>query len=82
MEEIKDFANSLYDPPKKRGFTTIVMTDNTFMHYPYADNRADAIREGVLKAKEYQREKRQGIIVYVYDHSTDNLEEIDFTTFY
>ena len=82
MEEIKDFANSLYYPPKKRGFTTIVITGNTFMHYPYADNRTDAIREGVLKAKEYQGEKRQGIKVYVYDHSTDNLEEIDFTTFY
>lgn len=82
MVEIKQFARNLYYPQKKEGFNTIVMIDNTFMHYPYSDNRADAIKEGVLKAKEYQRERRKGIRVYVYDYSTDNLEEIDFTTFY
>jgi hypothetical protein len=82
MVEIKQFARNLYYPQKKEGFNTIVMIDNTFMHYPYSDNRTDAIKEGVLKAKEYQRERRKGIRVYVYDYSTGNLEEIDFTTFY
>lgn len=82
MIEIKQFARDLYYPPKTEGFNTIVMIGNTFMHYPYSDNRADAIKAGVLKAKGYQSEGRQGIRVYVYDYSTDNLEEIDFTTFY
>ena len=82
MIEIKQFARNLYDPPKREGFNTIVMIGNTFMYYPYSDNRPDAIKDGVLKAKEYQRERRKGIRVYVYDYSTDNLEEIDFTTFY
>jgi hypothetical protein len=80
MEEIKDFAGNLYYPPKKKGFTTIVMINTTF--YPYSEIEADAIQAGVLKAKMYEKEGRQGVKVFVFDHSTGDLEEKDHIRFF
>lgn len=82
MDEIKDFASNLYYPPKKKGFTTIVMINTTFMDYPYSENKADAIQAGVLKAKIYEKEGRQGVKVFVFDHSTGELKEKDHKNFF
>jgi len=78
MEEIRDFVGNLYNPPKKKGFTTIVIINNIFMDYPYSENEADAIQAGVLKAKMYEKEGRQGIEVFVFDHSTGKLGKKDY----
>jgi hypothetical protein len=82
MEEIKDFASNLYYPPRKRGVTTIVMINTTFMDYPFSENEADAIQAGVLKAKMYEKEGRQGVKVFVFNHSTGGLKEIDHKHFF
>lgn len=82
MEEIKDFASNLYYPRKTRGFTTIVMINTTFMGYPYSENEADAIQAGALIAKIYEREGRQGVKVFVFNHSAGELKEIDYTKFF
>ena len=82
MEEIIEFVKNLYTPPtppKVSGFTTIVMVETTPKYFPYSEDRSGAVNKGVRQAKIYHTEKRKGVKVYIYDHSTGTLEEIDFT---
>jgi len=82
MKEIKKFIQGLFHPHKRSGFTVVIMSETSFLYHCYSENRAVASRLGVLQAKSYLEEGRQGVKVYIYDHFTETLEEIDFTEFY
>ena len=82
MQEIIDFVKSLYHPSKKGGFTIVVITDTQIMYHSYSKNKAYMIQLGVIQAKTYCKEGRQGVKVFVFDHSTGVLDEIDFIKIY
>jgi hypothetical protein len=82
MKEIEKFIRNLFHPRKKSGFTVVIMSGTSFLYHCYSENRAVASRLGVLQAKSYLEEGRQGMKVYIYNHSTETLDEIDFTEFY
>jgi hypothetical protein len=82
MKKIKQFVQSLFHPPKTSGFTVVITSGTSFLYHCYSENRAVATRLGVLQAKSYLEGGRPGVKVYLYDHFTETLEEIDFTEFY
>ena len=82
MKEIEEFIQGLFHPPQRSGFTVVIISDNLFLHHYYSENKAVAARMGVLQAKSYREEGRQGVKVYIYDHSAEMLDEINFTKFY
>jgi hypothetical protein len=81
-EYIKGFIKNLYDPPKKSGFTTVVMSYARIMYHSYSENKTAVIQGGVLKARTYYKEERRGVKIFVFDHSTGTLDEIGFSKFY
>jgi len=82
MKEIEKVIRNLFHPPKRSGFTVVIMSETSFLYHCYLENKAVATRLGVLQAKSYREEGRQGLKVYIYDHSTGTLDEIDFIKFY
>jgi len=82
LKEIREFIQSLFHPPKTTGFTVVIMSENSLLYHCYLENRAVATRLGVLQAKSYLEGGRPGVKVYIYDHFTETLDEIDFTKFY
>jgi len=81
MKEIEEFIRNLFHPPKTSGFTVVIMNETSFLYHCYSENRAFATRLGVLQAKSYLEGGRPGVKVYIYDHFTETLDEIDFTEF-
>jgi hypothetical protein len=82
MKEIEKVIRKLFHPPKRSGFTVVIMSETSCLYHCYLENRAVVTRLGVLQAKSYLEEGRQGVKVHIYDHSAGTSEEIDFTEFY
>jgi hypothetical protein len=82
MNEIEEFIQGLFHPPKRSGFTVVIMSETSFLYHCYSENRAVASRLGVLQAKSCLEGGRPGLKVYIYDHFTEIIDEIDFIKFY
>jgi hypothetical protein len=82
MKEIEEFIQGLFHPPKRSGFTVVIMSETSFLYHCYSENRAVASRLGVLQAKSCLEGGRPGLKVYIYDHFTEIIDEIDFIKFY
>ena len=82
MKEIEKFIRNLFHPRKRSGYTVVIMSETSSLYHCYSENRAVASRLGVLQAKSYLEGGRPGVKVYIYDHFTETLDEIDFTEFY
>jgi hypothetical protein len=81
-EHIKGFIKNLYDPPRKSGFTTVVMSYARIMYHSYSENKTAVIQDGVLKARTYFEKGRSGVKIFIFDHSSGTLNEIGFSEFY
>jgi hypothetical protein len=82
VKKIEELIQGLFHPRKRSGFTVVIMSETSFLYHCYSENKAVASRLGVLQAKSYLEEGRSNVEVYIYDHSTEALDEIDFTDFY
>jgi hypothetical protein len=78
-EYIKEFIKNLFDPPKKSGFTTVVVNYSRIMYHSYSENKATVIQDGLLQVRAYQEDGRSGVKIFVFDHSTGTLDEIGFS---
>ena len=81
-EYIKEFIRNLRDPPKKSGFTTVVVNYSRIMYHSYSETKAALIQDGLLKARAYQEEGCSGVKIFVFEHSTGTLDEIGFSESY
>jgi len=52
------------------------------MYHSYSENKTAVIQNGLLKARTYYEEGQRGLKVFVFDHSTETLDEIGFSNSY